>query len=649
VVSEETKYPALPAPRSIKMLHPLALLAIVAVLAAGAVAMVMVWRRTHPAIGTATGPVSAVLSDFENSTGEPKFDHALNQALQIDLEQSPHLAILSRTRIQKTLAEMQREKGEVLTPALAREVCERNNALVVLHGLISKFGGKYLVLLNADSCVTGKALAGDKTIANSEEEVLNALDTVAGHVRRELGESAASLDRYQLPIVPATTPSFDALQTYSEAQESVRRGDMKAAQTLLNRAIGFDPNFASAYRVLGLSYYSLYDYEKASEQFKKAFDLRQHTTERERLSIETMYYGYSLNDLEEAVRRSRQFLQIYPDVAESWTTLCDLLTQLGEYSQAVDAGEHALRLDPHSGVASVELARAYLRGNRFGDARRTAQAAVADGKDDWEIHSILFQIAFWEGDAATMKSEGEWGLSHQHANTSLYDSGFAAMSRGRLHEAAEDFSRARSESLRNGETEFANEVLLDSTSMWIEMGEKARAAANLKELRPEMGDPGDVAFLRASYGDTASAKQFLAAGPVNPRDTIANFVNLPILRAVLALKDHQPDAAAQLLGPAKSYQLRDYSVPYWRARAETEVGKLELAAADYRLILDNPGVNPISPEYSLAHLNLAHVLILQNKIEPAREEYTKLFDAWKYADQDLSLLQAARKEFNKLH
>lgn len=644
VITEETKYPSLTAARSVRIFASLALLA----LAVGLIAGVVVWRRSLLLKKTASEPVSAVLADFENTTGDPRYDYALNQALQIDLEQSPHLEILSRTRIQETLAEMQREKAEPLTPALAREVCQRNNALVVLHGLISKFGGKYLVLLNADSCVTSKSLAGYKTIANSEEEVLNALDTVAVQVRRELGESAASLDRYQLPIVQATTPSLDALKAYSEARESFRRGDMKGAQTLLDRAIGFDPNFASAYRILGLSYYNLFDFGKASDLFKKAFDLRQRTTERERLSIETMYYAYSINDLEEAIRRSRQFLQIYPDVAESWITLCDLLTQLGQYPPAIDAGEHALRLDPHSGVASVALARAYLRANRFPDARRTAQAAVAEGKDDWEIHSILFQIAFAQGDAAAMKSEGEWGLSHQHGNTSLYDMGFAAMARGQLREAAECFSRARAESLRNDETEFANEVLLDSTSMWIEMGQKAKAEANLHELRPEMGDPGDLAFLRATNGDTASATQFLASGAVKPRDTIGNHVNLPILRAVLALKDHKPADAVQLLEPARPYQLRDYSVLYWRARAETEAGMFDPAAADYRLILDNPGVNPTSPEYSLAHLNLARILVLQNKIEPARNEFRKLLDAWKYADQDFALLQEANREFNKL-
>jgi eukaryotic-like serine/threonine-protein kinase len=643
IVTEEMEHPALPAPRSSRAFGVLIFLAVAAAIVAGAV----LWKRATAAREIRGSPVSAVLADFENTTGESKFDHAVNQALLIDLEQSPYLQIVPRAKIQETLAEMQREKTEPLSPALAREVCERNNALVVLHGLISKFGEKYLVLLNADSCVSGKTLAGSKASADSEEEVLNALDKVASEVRRQLGESAASLDRYRIPIVQATTPSLDALRTYSEAQESFRRGDMKSTQTLLSRALGFDPNFASAYRILGLSYYNLFDFVRAAELFKKAFDLREHTTERERLSIETMYYGYSLNDFEEAVRRSRQFLQLYPDVADSWVTLCNLLTQLGQYPQAVDAGEHALRLDPHSGIASVELARAYLRANRFSDGKRTAQAAVAEGKDDSDIHSILFQIAFWENDAATMKSEGEWGLAHQHTNTSLYDLGFAAMARGRLREASDYFSRARTDSLQDGETEFANEVLLDSTSIWIELGEKAKAAANLKELRPEMGDPGDVAFLKASNGDTSSAKQFLASGAIHPRDTIGSSVNLPILRAVVALKNHQPEAAIELLEPARPYQLRDYSVPYWRAQAETEARMLDAAAADYRLILDNPGVNPISPEYALAHLYLARVLKLQGKFEPARGEYRKFFDAWKDADR-LTILQTAKEEFDKL-
>ena len=640
VVTDETEYLALAAPKSRRKFAVPVVLGVAALVLFG----VWMWRRS-PQV---KGPVNLVLADLENTTGEPKFDHALNQALQIDLEQSPYLHVVPKTIVQETLVEMQRGKSEFLTPPLAREVCERNNALVVLNGLISKFGGKYLILLHADSCVTGKTVAGYKASANSEDEVLNALDQAANRVRKQLGESSDSLGRYQIPIAQATTPSFDALRAYSEAEESFRRGDLKAAQTLLYRATGFDPNFASAYRVLGSTYYNLNDYEKAAEFFKRSFDLRDHTTERERFSIETMYYGYSLNDLEEAIRRSRQFALIYPDVADNWVTLCSLSTQLGQYSQAVEAGEHALGLDPHSGVASVELARAYLHANRFADAKRVAQAAVADGKDHWDIHSILFQIGFWENDTAAMKSEGEWGLSHQHGNTSLYDLGLAAMARGRLREASEYFSRARNNSLLSGEKEFADEVLLDSTSMWIEMGEKAKATANLKELRPEMGDPGDVAFLRASNGDTASARQFLASGTITPRDTIGNFINLPILRAVLALKGHQPATAVQLLEPARSYQLRDYSVPYWRARAETEAGMFEAATADYQLILDNPGISPISPEYPLAHLNLARALVVQKKIEPAREEYRKLFDMWKYADRDLALLQAAKQEFNEL-
>jgi len=644
VVTEETNSPAPPASRSGRSLGVLAILAVGAAVVAGVLAR----RIAFPVQTPEKGPVSAVLADFENTTGAPKFDHVLNQALQIDLEQTPYLDILSRTRIQETLAEMQREKTEPLTPALAREVCERNNALIVLNGLISKFGDKYLVLLKADSCVNGKSIAGYKTTANSEGEVFSALDRVASHVREQLGESAASLDRYQIPVAQATTPSLDALRAYSEAGESFSRGDMKAAQILLYRAIGFDPNFASAYRVLGSTYYNLNDFEKAAEFFKKAFDLRGRTTERERFSIEIMYYGYSLNDLQEAVRRSQQFLDVYPDEASIWLNLSNLDSELSQYPQAIEAGERALRLDPQSGVAAVELAGAYLHANRLSDAKRVADAAVAAGKDHLDIHRILFRIAFLEQDAAGMKSESEWGLTHQHVNMSLFDLGFAATARGRIREAMDYFSQARADSLRNGEIEFADEVLLDSTSVLIHLQERVRAVKNLKAIRPEMGDRGDVEYLQASFGDTDAGRRFLSSGSANLHDTFFNFVKIPILRAVIALDDHQPAEAIQFLEPARPFQLGDYCVPYLRALAETEAGKLDSAAADYQLILDNPGVSPFAPEYPLAHLGLARVMVLQNKIGQARDEYKKLFNAWKYADQDLTLLQTARREFDKL-
>jgi len=609
----------------------------------------LIWRHLN---AVPAEHIDLVLTELANSTGDPDFTHSLNQALQIDLEQSPFLNVLSRSAIPDTLLQMQRKADESLTPALAQEVCQRNNARVMIDGSISKLGSHYLLILDADSCISDKHLAGYKTEVTSKDEVLNALDRAAGAVRKQLGESAASREQYQMSIAQATTPSFDALVAYNQAGESFRRGDMKASQLLNQRAVALDPNFASAYRILGSSYYNLGDYAQAASYYKKAFDLRERTTERERLGIEVMYYAYALNDYEESIRRTKQFLQIYPNVANSWVSLCNLYARLGEYPRAIDAAEHAIHVDPHSGVAAVELARVYMRATRFADAKAVANAAVAQGKDHWDIHSILFQIAFAEHDADKIKSEGQWGLTHQHINTSLRDLAMAAASQGKLHEALENLSRARTEAMRDGETDFANGILLDTARVLTQFDQSARAATVLKQITGYTGDPsdpGEVALLRAANGDPAFAQHFLAiADTVDERNTVKVYIYVPMVRALLALRSHKPAEAVQLMEPARPYQLSNFDIPYLRAQAETQAGNLTAAADDYRLILSNRGVDPISPLYPLAHLQLARVLAAQKQTEPARAEYKAFLEAWKNADPTIPLLTQAKQDYGKL-
>jgi DNA-binding winged helix-turn-helix (wHTH) protein/tetratricopeptide (TPR) repeat protein len=607
------------------------------------------WQRLHP---VRSGHVDLVLAEIENTTTDPDFDRTLNQALLIDLEQSPFLNLLTRSRVRETLKEMQRATDEPLTPALAMEVCERTNAQAMLHGTIAKFGSHYVLILDADSCVSGKEIGGYKAEAAGKEEVLRALETAAGRVRKQLGESAASLDRYQIPITQATTPSLDALRAFSLAGESFRRGDMKAAQILLNRAVSLDPGFASAYRAIGSSYYNLGDYNQAAKYYTKAFDLRERTTERERLGIEVMYYAYGLNDYEESIRRTRQLLEIYPNMTNSWVSLANLYTKLGEYAQSIDAAEHASRLDPQSSVATVELARAELKASHFADAKRIATEAIAEGKDHWDIHSILYQIAYLEHDVAKMKEEGAWGLSHQHANTSLYDMGVAAATGGKLREATDDLSRSRSEALRDGEADFAEGVLLREARVAMELNQPRLAAQSLKQLKAYQGDPSDpgqLAYLKAMMGDIAFAERFVANSESNEsHNTVIEGIYVPLVNALLALKNHKPEEAVRLLEPARVYQLRDYTVPSLRAQAETEAGRLEEAAADYRLILDNRGVDPISPLSSLAHLRLARVLVLEKKTDAARSQYREFLEAWRDADPSIALLADARRELAQL-
>jgi len=636
-------------------------------LAAGAAALLLIgagslltWRWLRP---SASGHIDMVVAPIANGTRDADFDRTLDQALAIDLEQSPYLNLISRSVVQETLAQMQRRADEALTPALAREICQRNNAQVVAEGTLSRLGSRYVLILNANSCVSGKQVAGAKAEAESKEAVLAALDSAASHLRRQLGESTASLERYQTPIAEATTPSFDALLAYTRAGESFRRGDMKGAQLPLERAIALDPNFASAYRIMASSYYNLGDYSQAAAYYKKAFDLRERTTERERLGIEVMYYGYGLNDYEESIRRTRQFLAIYPNVVNSWVSLCYQYGRLGQLSQAIEAGERAMAVDPHSGVAAVELMRAQMRLGRFADAKETARRAMAEGKDHWDIHSMLFQMAFAEGDAAAAKSEGEWGLTHQHAHLALKDLAEAAAAGGQLRKATEEIARAREEARRSGERDFDEDAAMMLAQSQSELGAKANAMATLRSIPGIVGGalgadgdpaaPGTFALLAARNGDAALAEQFLARGEGGAsHNTLNNFVYVPLVRGALALESHRPAgaglAAIQAMEPARSYQLADFMVPYLRAEAETEAGALDAAEADYRLILNNRGVDPISPVYSLAHWKLAQVLAKRERTEEARAEYEAFFHAWKDADADLPPLLAAKREYGQI-
>jgi DNA-binding winged helix-turn-helix (wHTH) protein/tetratricopeptide (TPR) repeat protein len=639
--------PVLPAGR--RRLGRGAVLAGAAVVALVGLGSLLIWRWLRPA-GRSQMPVAMVVARIDNATRDADFDHALDQALEIDLEQSPYLNLISRPAIEQTLAEMQRSPEEALTPALAREICERNDAEVVVEGTLSRLGSRYLLILNADSCVSGKQVAGYKAEAESKEAVLGALDAAAGHLRRQLGESTASLDRFQIPVAQATTPSLEALRAYTLAGEAFERGDMKAAQGAYEKAIALDPKFASAYESLGSTFYERCDNAQAAEYFAKAFQLRDRATERERLAIEIAYYGYGLNDLEEAIRRTRQFLEVFPNDSSSWswTNLANLYTQLGEYAQAIDAGERALRVDPHSAPAAQVLARAYKQAGRFKDAKRVADASIAEGKDLWLTHSILFHIAYAEGDAAGIKTDGDWGLTHLNANMTLDDLGLAAATGGKLREAMEDFERARAESLRNDDREYADGVLLDEASVLAEFGELKQAAALLKQITADVGDPGDVVYYEALTGDAGPAQRFVAPSAATERDTVKVFIDQPLVRALLDVLAHKPGEAVEMLERARPYQLRDYRVPYLRAEAEADLGQWDAAVGDYRLILSNRGVDPIAPVYSLAHLRLARVLARQGRTAEARAEYGAFLLAWKDADGDLPLLVAAKRELKAL-
>jgi DNA-binding winged helix-turn-helix (wHTH) protein/tetratricopeptide (TPR) repeat protein len=614
----------------------------VALTAAGAY---LLWQHFHPK------PLSAsvVLAEFSNTTGDKDFDYALNRAFQIELEQSPFLEILPRAKVRETLGQMQHQPNETLTPELAREVCERNSGQAVLEGSISNFDGKYLLLVNATSCVSGKSLAGYKQLVSAKSDVLPALDSAAGRMRKQLGESSASLERFKAPIAQATTSSLEALRAYTQGLDSMDRGDFVSGQRLFERAIALDPKFASAYRGLSASYDTRLDFVQARPLIQKAYELRSETTERERLNIEIAYNRFGTWDWEAAIASMRLYNQIYPNDEANWVGLADMYTALGLHNQAIEAGEQALRLAPNSGEGAEFLARAYLRANRFDDAQKLAEKTIAEGKDRWGMHRILFQIAYVKRDEARMKTEGEWGFTHGLTGQSLMGFGFVAASEGKVREATDDFTRARQEAIRSKDEDFADDATMFLAGIQEQDGYAREAAATLNQMKSDAFDPGTTAEFRAELGDLEPIRRQIAKMTANQTtNTMSLYFDLPMMHSLLDLKMHKAAQAVQDLGPARKYQMRDYGVPIMRARAEDAAGMLDKAAEDYRLVIANPGMDPIWPGHSLAHLYLAQVLARQNKLEDAQQEYRAFLEIWKNADPDVPLLIQAKQEYAKL-
>jgi tetratricopeptide (TPR) repeat protein len=248
-----------------------------------------------------------------------------------------------------------------------------------------------------------------------------------------------------------------------------------------------------------------------------------------------------------------------------------------------------------------------------------------------------------------MEAETEWGFTHQELDQSLVNLGFVAASEGKRREAISDFTRARQEALRSGDADFADDASLWLAAILFEYGDRDGAAACLKQMKSDAADPGTVAFFQADLGDPAPAQRLIAKiDNSDTKSTLSLYFDRPMLRALLALKAHRPAEAVAEMEPARTFQMRDYGVPFQRARMETEAGMLDAAAADYRLILANPGIGPIWTDYTLSHLGLARVLALKNDKAGSRGEYEKFFAAWKDADSDQPLLQTAKSEFAKL-
>ena len=315
-----------------------------------------------------------VLSDFTNTTGESVFDDTLKQGLSVQLEQSPFLDLVSERKVNETLKLMGRPAGDRLTPEVAREVCQRTGSKAMLTGSIAGLGSQYVIGLKAVSCNTGDVLAEAQEQAAGKEAVLKALDAAAVSLRGKLGESLGSVQKYATPVEEATTPSLEALKAYSLGRKTRSAKGDTAALPFYKRAVELDPNFAMAYRAMAVAYSNLNEGGRAAENARKAYELREKVSERERFSIEADYYHTTTGELEKAAQTFELWQQTYPRDDLPYANLGFIYGSLGNLEKALEEGQQAMRLEPNSEVNYANLGVAYSGLNRLDEAEGGVQA-----------------------------------------------------------------------------------------------------------------------------------------------------------------------------------------------------------------------------------------------------------------------------------
>jgi eukaryotic-like serine/threonine-protein kinase len=603
-----------------------------------------------------------VVADFVNKTGDVMFDDTLKQALAIQLEQSPFLNILSDQKVNETLKLMKRKPGVRITQEVAHEICQRTASKALLAGSIASLGSHSLIALKALNCRTGDTLGSAEEEAESREKVLTTLSEVASKLRGKLGESLASLHKYDKPLQEATTSSLGALQAYTQAN---RIWDEKGDQEALpyyKRAVELDPDFALARAEIGLVCSNLGQTDLASENLTKAYDLRNRVSERERFSIESTYYLIATGELDKAIQVFTQDLQAYPNDEYAHLNLSIAFMALGQYDKAAAELQEDVRLHPHDTSYLFSLAGVYVALNRLDEARTLYEQLQPSMGGNPYFNRPMYYLDFLRGDVAGMLQHFNLAIRKPgEEDTMLVMQSATEAYHGRLSQAREFSHRAVDTARKSDGKEMAARWQAYSALPEVEFGNTAQARqliASALALAPGRNVRVLAALALARSDDSAQAQK-LADGLNRelPRDLMIQSYVLPTVSAMLALKRGDGKRALELLKTASEYELAQppafsLSTPlyptYVRGQAYLKVGQGNQAAAEFQKIIDHRGLVGNYPLGALAHLQLGRAYALAGDATKARAMYLDFLSLWKDADPDIPILKQAKAEYARL-
>lgn len=657
---------AFPAKKHQAMLTGTAALLIVALLGAG---FYFRSRQRKPL----TEKDTIVVGDFNNKTGDPVFDDTLKTALTVAMNQSPFLDVLSDNKVAETLKLMTRPVGTRLTPDVAQELCMRADSTAFVAGSIARLGSEYVISLKAVNCRTGDTLAEEQAIAAAKEKVLDALGKEVSRLRGELGESLATVQKLDVPLADATTSSLEALKAYSLGVKVDREQGFVAALPYFQQAIELDPNFAEGYLSVGVNYNNIGETGRAGEYFTTAFQLRQHASEWERLSIAALYYLHVTGELDKTAQTYQEWIASYPRDSTPHNNLGNVYATQGQYEKAVEEYRETLRLSPTRRVPHESLATGLIALQRFDEARQTIQQAMAQNLDDYKLHGATYALAFIQGNSSAMADEQQWFLGKPEENFGLSLASDSEAYSGHMRKASELTRRSVDSAIRADNKENGAIWLENSALREAAVGNRADAKQEAEQglkLYPASENVQLAATLAIAMTNDATRTESLARDldRRHSLDTQVQSLWLPAIKGQLALNRGAPAKAIEdlqgTLPPIEygqslfSSQISCLYPTYIRGEAYLAARQGTEAAAEFQKILDHSGLVWNCWTGALAHLGVARANAIEARVlmgadaDSARVRalvaYKDFLALWKNADPDIPIYNQAKSEYAKL-
>jgi serine/threonine protein kinase/Flp pilus assembly protein TadD len=646
--------PAIPVPPEKKSRTPLivaAAITLIALIAGG-----LYFRSRQSAKLTEKDTV--LIADFVNTTGDSVFDGTLKQALAVQLEQSPYLNIVPESKIREALRFMGKPPDERLTNEVAREICQRQSIKAMLTGTIAGLGNHYVLTLSALNGETGDSLDREQVEADSKEQVLKSLDKAASTLRQKMGESLSSVQQFATPLEQATTSSLEALQAFTLGQEEHSKMNDDGAIPHLQKAVELDPNFAMAYATMGVAFGNMGRATDSAQALKKAYELRDRASEREKFYIEAHYYDDVTIDPEKALAAYAQWRQTYPRDSIPYDNSALTSLAVGQPDKALEFASEAHRLDPQDRYAYDNMAAAYEALNRFDEAKAIANEAVSRKLDGAGVHFVLNDLAYMRGDRAAYEHELDAAKGTPIEPFMLFFHANWQTSEGKVKGSRELWQRASQEAVSGGAKDFGSALLTFEAYDDALFGNEADArqeAAHALEIfsYPETRSQAALAFAMAGDAQKSDA---LVAGLSHdaPDNQYIQQAILPEVRAVQHLQKNQLPEAISTLETLRRYEFGlgpraiGVSSVYLRGLTYLKMRDGAKAANEFQRILDHQGAAGFASEYPLAHLGLGRAYALQSDNAKARTAYQDFFAAWKDADPDIPILKTAKAEYEKL-